>query len=220
MSKLKEGRDANLGYRLGTFRDGVFGKFTREDKTDRGLDFTGGDGRLLRVGSELWLQSMSLDQVISKKEYWLEASVAIRSKISLTKELRMAIALLEIPVSGCTCLSTASPSSVSSSWNNKRVDITFVNVRRVSLLPCFLPRLLLLTVDGYSGLLSCLLRSLVNSLCWGLGSRSSSRSGSLSSSWSGFYKSHETNHVNSNPTRTKHVDLLGAIDNTTWLGWV
>ena len=30
----------------------------------------------------------------------LDASVAIRSKISLTKELRMAIALLEIPVSG------------------------------------------------------------------------------------------------------------------------
>ena len=36
----------------------------------------------------------------------LEASVAIRSKISLTKELRMAIALLEIPVSGWTCLRT------------------------------------------------------------------------------------------------------------------
>lgn len=30
----------------------------------------------------------------------LEASVATRSKMSLTKELRMAIALLEIPVSG------------------------------------------------------------------------------------------------------------------------
>jgi hypothetical protein len=30
----------------------------------------------------------------------------MRSKISFTKELRMAIALLEIPVSGCTCLRT------------------------------------------------------------------------------------------------------------------
>lgn len=30
----------------------------------------------------------------------------MRSKMSLTNELRMAIALLEIPVSGCTCLST------------------------------------------------------------------------------------------------------------------
>lgn len=36
----------------------------------------------------------------------LDASVAMRSKISLTNELRIAIALLEIPVSGCTCFNT------------------------------------------------------------------------------------------------------------------
>ena len=36
----------------------------------------------------------------------LDASVAIRSKISLTNEFRMAIALFEIPVSGWTCLRT------------------------------------------------------------------------------------------------------------------
>lgn len=36
----------------------------------------------------------------------LDASVAIRSKISLTNELRIAIALFEIPVSGWTCLRT------------------------------------------------------------------------------------------------------------------
>ena len=36
----------------------------------------------------------------------LDASVAMRSKISLTKLLRIAIALLEIPVSGWTCLRT------------------------------------------------------------------------------------------------------------------
>ena len=30
----------------------------------------------------------------------------IRSKMSLTNELRMSMALLEIPVSGCTCLRT------------------------------------------------------------------------------------------------------------------
>ena len=35
----------------------------------------------------------------------LEASVAICSKIPLTKEFAMAMALLEIPVSGCACLS-------------------------------------------------------------------------------------------------------------------
>ena len=41
-----------------------------------------------------------------KDRYSLEASVAMRSKISLTKLFRMAIALLEIPVSGWTCLRT------------------------------------------------------------------------------------------------------------------
>ena len=36
----------------------------------------------------------------------LEASVAMRSKMSLTNEFKMAIALFEIPVSGWTCLRT------------------------------------------------------------------------------------------------------------------
>ena len=36
----------------------------------------------------------------------LDASVAIRSKMSLTNEFRMAMALFEIPVSGWTCLRT------------------------------------------------------------------------------------------------------------------
>lgn len=42
------------------------------------------------------------DDHIEEKHGWntLEASVAIRSKISLTNEFKMAIALLEIPVSG------------------------------------------------------------------------------------------------------------------------
>lgn len=40
------------------------------------------------------------------KEHILEASVAIRSKISLTNEFKMAIALVDMPVSGCTCLRT------------------------------------------------------------------------------------------------------------------
>ena len=38
--------------------------------------------------------------------YILDASVAIRSKISFTKEFKIAIALFEIPVSGCTCFKT------------------------------------------------------------------------------------------------------------------
>ena len=36
----------------------------------------------------------------------LDASPATRSKISLTKEFRIDIALLEIPVSGWTCFKT------------------------------------------------------------------------------------------------------------------
>ena len=40
------------------------------------------------------------------QEASLEASSAIRSKRSATKELRMSMALLEIPVSGWTCLRT------------------------------------------------------------------------------------------------------------------
>jgi hypothetical protein len=38
----------------------------------------------------------------------LEASVATRSKMSLTNEFRMDMARLEIPVSGWTCLRTGS----------------------------------------------------------------------------------------------------------------
>jgi len=43
---------------------------------------------------------------VEKKNNTLEASVAMRSKMSLTKEFKIAIALLEILVSGCTCFST------------------------------------------------------------------------------------------------------------------
>ena len=36
----------------------------------------------------------------------MEASPATRSKMSLTKEFKIDMALLEIPVSGCTCFKT------------------------------------------------------------------------------------------------------------------
>jgi hypothetical protein len=42
-----------LGDSLGTFRDGVLGKFTREDKTNSGLDLARRDGGTLVVGSQL-----------------------------------------------------------------------------------------------------------------------------------------------------------------------
>ena len=107
----------------------------------------------------------------------LEASVAIRSKISFTKELRMAIALLEIPVSGCTCLSTKS-SHQPIKFRIDGGEQTFVDVRRVSLLSRLLASLLLLALDGYGSFLSSLLGSFVDSLCGLL--RSSRGSGCFS----------------------------------------
>ena len=41
-----------FGDGLGTFRDGMFGQFTRQQKPDSGLDFPGGDGRSLVVVSK------------------------------------------------------------------------------------------------------------------------------------------------------------------------
>jgi hypothetical protein len=60
-------------------------------------------GRMSRT--EVWI---SRDEMVDFFEYEasLEASVAMRSKMSLTNELRIAMALLEIPVSGWTCLRT------------------------------------------------------------------------------------------------------------------
>jgi hypothetical protein len=54
---------------------------------------------------EVWI---SRDEMVDFLLYAasLEASVATRSKMSLTKELRMLMARLEIPVSGWTCLRT------------------------------------------------------------------------------------------------------------------
>ena len=46
-------RGGELGDRLGTFGDGVLGELTRQDEADRGLDFAGGDRRLLVVSREL-----------------------------------------------------------------------------------------------------------------------------------------------------------------------
>jgi len=60
-------------------------------------------GKMSRT--DVWI---SRDEMVDFLEYdaSLEASVAMRSKISLTNELRMAMALFEIPVSGWTCLRT------------------------------------------------------------------------------------------------------------------
>lgn len=94
----------------------------------------------------------------------LEASVAMRSKISLTKLLRIAIALLEIPVSGWTCLRTAAreigisvvSKETKTAWSGER-QLTLIDVRRVRLLSDFLS-LLLLAIGrrcGFGSLLRC-----------------------------------------------------------------
>jgi len=65
--------------------------------------FESSPGRIRRTA--VWI---SREEMVDFLEYAanLEASVAIRSKMSLTKEFKIAIALLEIPVSGCTCFNT------------------------------------------------------------------------------------------------------------------
>ena len=83
-------------------------QFTRENETDSCLDLARRDGRFLRVCSEFLSRSQLDKEVITNAHDSLEASVAIRSKISLTNEFKIAIALFEIPVSGCTCLRTIS----------------------------------------------------------------------------------------------------------------
>ncbi|SGY48742.1 BQ5605_C001g00688 [Microbotryum silenes-dioicae] len=60
-------------------------------------------GRINRT--EVWI---SRDEMV---DFWLyfaslDASRVMRSKMSLTNELRISIALFEIPVSGWTCFNT------------------------------------------------------------------------------------------------------------------
>jgi len=65
--------------------------------------FASSPGRIRRT--EVWI---SRDEMVDFLLYAasLEASVATRSKISLTNEFRIDMARLEIPVSGWTCLRT------------------------------------------------------------------------------------------------------------------
>lgn len=118
-----------------------------------------------------WSTSWSIVQVLimisasssshEPRRHSLEASVAIRSKISLTNELRIAIALFEIPVSGCTCLSTIHAISRVHDTGHEERPRTLVDVRRIGLL-ANLPTLLLIVTTCA---LLCGLRRLV---CSGL----------------------------------------------------
>lgn len=94
----------------------------------------------------------------------LEASVAMRSKISLTKLLRIAIALLEIPVSGWTCLRTSNKERKANTSQFMLIGksmhrlLTLVDVGGVGFLSDLLS-LLLLAISrrcGLGGFLGCL----------------------------------------------------------------
>ena len=91
----------------------MLGKFTGEDQADRGLDLARGDGGLLVVGGELGgLSCDALEDVWVDCQYWTRLLDAIEICLPLTKELRMDMARLEIPVSGWTCLRTGKDPSV------------------------------------------------------------------------------------------------------------
>lgn len=53
---------------LRALRDGMLGKLTREDETDRGLNLAGGDGRLLVIGGKLGgLSGDALEDIVDKR---------------------------------------------------------------------------------------------------------------------------------------------------------
>jgi hypothetical protein len=87
----------------------VLGKFAREDQsnTRTGLEWAQWGWTTRGETHEVWI---SRDEMVDFLLYAasLEASVATRSKMSLTNEFRMDMARLEIPVSGWTCLRTGS----------------------------------------------------------------------------------------------------------------
>lgn len=92
---------------LGTLRDGVFRELSREDETDGSLDFARRDGRLLVVRSKLGSLTSCLvtttsvsSQSTSEKGKEENENEPILSKMSLTNEFKMSMALFEIPVSG------------------------------------------------------------------------------------------------------------------------
>jgi len=57
-----------LGDCLGTLRDGMLGKFSREEESDRGLDLSGSDGVSLLVAGELSsLKSDSFEDIVDER---------------------------------------------------------------------------------------------------------------------------------------------------------
>jgi len=90
----------------------VLGQLTGQDEADGGLDLSRRDGGLLVVGSKLGsLSGDSLKDVCTGGGYQymarkMRAPRGENGSSPLTKEFRMDMARLEIPVSGWTCLRT------------------------------------------------------------------------------------------------------------------
>jgi hypothetical protein len=113
-----------LGHGLGAFRHGVLGQLAGEDKSDTAC----GLARVRRViaeeirtrsGFRVMRWSTSCCRRQAWRPRWQRAQRCLQlgqqtprgkrrtMRLPLTKELRMLMARLLIPVSGCTCLRTA-----------------------------------------------------------------------------------------------------------------
>jgi len=93
---------AHLGDTLGALGDGVLGELAGQDEADGGLDLARGDGRLLVVRRELGrLGRDALEDVVDERvedQHGLGESAEDEGGARRT--------LLEMPVSGWTCLRT------------------------------------------------------------------------------------------------------------------
>ena len=82
------GRRGELGDGLGALRHGVLRELSREHEASQGLDLARREGRLLRVARELSrLARDALEDVVDER-------------------VMIEMPFFEMPVSGCTCLST------------------------------------------------------------------------------------------------------------------
>ena len=93
-------------------RDGVLGKLSREDETDRSLNLAGRDGRFLVVGRELGcLGRDALKDVVDERVEDEHGPAREKDEDEVSDgrragRRRRQTHLLEIPVSGWTCLRT------------------------------------------------------------------------------------------------------------------
>jgi hypothetical protein len=137
----------------------VLGKFTGQDQSNSGDDVSG--CWAMRSTGETYEVWISRDEMVDFLLYAasLLASVATRSKMSLTNELRMLMARLEMPVSGWTCLSTVKTRQQTLRNPCQKATgtakLTLVDVGRVRLLPGL--GALLLVTGGRGSLLASLL---------------------------------------------------------------